>query len=130
MTRKPIRLFVLAVILAVLWMGPGYGDVIYDVTFENPPHTNGLVPTYGEGMDRPNNGSWFVVSNGLSGFSSQAAVVDDYPGFPASMEFVPSGVSLSTGVHVIEWDWEMLETDDSVEPQSWMALYPLSLIHI
>ncbi|NCC51765.1 MAG: PEP-CTERM sorting domain-containing protein [Spartobacteria bacterium] len=89
-----------------------YSDVIYDVDFENPPHTLGSAPVTGSGSDRPtdHNGFGWTISSGVADLSSQVAVVDD-TGFEF-MSFFP-GPTFDSQILTLSWDFAVLSTDNS-----------------
>ncbi len=107
------------VLASVLMMAGSFatsGSVLYDVDFENPPHTNGSPVTAGPGSDRPLGGQNFVVSN-LTLFGSQTAVVNA-DGLFAWMSFNNAGSYYTSGVHLIQWDWALLSPDGATDPQT------------
>lgn len=104
MNRRWVVSLVLGWILAPF---ASSGDMVFDVTFENPPHTNGSAPTVGIGSDRPTglSGTWTVANNFL-GSSSQAAVMSALAS-GGGLGFSP-GSDYSSGVHTFSWDLGMI----------------------
>lgn len=71
-------------------------DIIYDVTFEDPPHVFGAYTATGAPPTYPSSGSALVTN--MPGFSSQAGLVAGYLGFNAPVPF-------TSGVHSVSWDF-------------------------
>lgn len=71
-------------------------DIIFDVSFEDPPHMLGTYTSTGPAPYYPSTGAAYVEN--VPGFSSQAGLVG------GSLSFI-APVSYSSGVHVISWDF-------------------------
>ena len=96
------------------------GDIIYDVTFENPPHVVGSPPVTGSGWDRPSTEDYVTISNGISGLPTQSAFVDSMGGF-GGMSFFPSKGNTS-GLIRVSWDMVMLYIEGPDDPQAYVNI--------
>lgn len=103
-TTIPALIFLLSSTLA-------RADIVYNVTFEEPPHFVGQPPVTGTGTDRPTpTANEWEIRNDIAGFASQVAYLPDWGTPGGAMGFVPSGVYAS-GIHSIMWDASMLSLD-------------------
>jgi hypothetical protein len=104
----------LAYFIAVAWQGAAlsvYSDVIFDVDFEDPPHSLGSAPATGSGPGEPTTADNFVIASGVADFSTQVAMLGtDTAG--GSMVFIPSS-TFDSGFLTFSWDLAMLVPDDS-----------------
>lgn len=95
--KRTLILIVLATAVAVPRF---FGDVIYNVTFEDPPHSLNTAVVSGSGSDRP---IWAVGSviarSGVADFTSQVASFE-----PAGQLGFYSVAPPSTGLVLLSWD--------------------------
>lgn len=103
-TTIPTTLLLLSSLLA-------HADIIYNVTFEYPPHVVGQEPATGTGSDRPlSPASGWEIRDDIAGFGSQVAVLPVTGG--GLLNFGPGGV-FDAGIHSIMWDASILTPDPS-----------------
>jgi len=83
---------------------PSIGDMIFNATFEDPPHTlNSLVAT-GGGVDQPSATIGSVISrSGVADFSTQVASLE--PAGQMGFFYAPT---TSAGLVLLSWDMAML----------------------
>lgn len=84
---------------------PSIGDMIFNATFENPPHTlNSAVATGSGFSDRPDLTIGSIVTRaGLGDFSTQVASLE-----PAGLMRFFSSTPTSSGLVLLSWDMAML----------------------
>lgn len=116
--------------LLVFEVASSSGDIIYDVTFEDPPHTLGSQVVTGSASDRPSGADpSVVIRSGLADFTTQVASFE-----PAGyMQFYP-GFTTASGVISLNWDLAMLSMSAGlyqghvgIEPDSGLGGGPLIL---
>ncbi|MBU1693136.1 MAG: hypothetical protein KKC51_04145 [Verrucomicrobia bacterium] len=91
--------------------GVSGGDIVYEVTFEDPPHVLDQPIVVGVGSDRPSSyiGNLYCRA-GLGDFTSQVASAES-----AMITFNP-GVVFTAGLVRMSWDMAVLQTQGS-EPE-------------
>ena len=78
-----------------------WGDIIFSVDFEDPPHSSGSQAANGSPPDYVTSGGFgitYVTEFGSQGASTTASESGN------SMLF-DSGMTYASGVHSISWDW-------------------------
>ena len=99
------RALILVVLSSAVAVPPTFGDMIYNVTFEDPPHTvDNPVATGANMSDRPRDTIGTVMTrSAVADFSSQVASLE-----PAGlMNFFTTNI-VSSGLVLISWDLAML----------------------
>lgn len=92
--------------------------IIYNVTFEDPPHTLNSAVSTGAGMaDRPNSTIGAVITrSGLADFTTQVASLE-----PAgSMNFL-SSTPIASGLILLSWDMAILSFGPGGNPNTAMV---------
>lgn len=94
------RTLFLVVLAATAAQPPTFGDMIYNVTFEDPPHTLNAAVVSGSGNDRP---IWTVGSvitrSGIADFATQVASFE--PAGQMGFYYEPAS---SSGLLLLSWD--------------------------
>lgn len=104
-TIIPTMLLILVGILA-------HADIVYNVTFEDPPHVVGQEPATGISSDCPlSPASGWEIRDDIAGFGSQSAVLAGGTG-GGLLNFGPGSV-FDSGIHSILWDASVLTLDIS-----------------
>jgi hypothetical protein len=90
------------------------------VTFEDPPHTNGLGVTVGAGSDRPQHAENVTAQTGIGDFTTQVALANN-----GGMSFFPSSPSV-TGVVNISWDFAVISYSDGITTEAGMSIFAMN----
>lgn len=95
--KTAFSLVVLSIAIAV---PPSHGDMIYNVSFEDPPHTLNSPVANGGGIDQPSGTIGSVIArSGIADFSSQVASLE-----PAGLMSFFSDSPISSGLVLLSWD--------------------------
>ncbi len=102
--------FSLVVLSLAIAVPPTLGDMIYDVSFEDPPHTlDSAVATGADQSDRPYGTIGSVVTrSGLGDFSTQVASLE-----PAGLMSFFSTTPVQSGLVTLSWDMAILDFGSS-----------------
>lgn len=82
-----------------------WGDIIFSVDFEDPPHTAGAQAANGSPPDYVTSGGFgitYVSEFGSQGANSASTGADSFMAFD-------SGTTYTSGIHAISWDWIQYE---------------------
>jgi hypothetical protein len=128
--KRIAKFLCIAVCLSGMCICQSHGDIIYDVSFEDPPHVVDSPVVIGSGTDRPTGTQGdTMIRVGIGDFASQVAVIG--PSSASIMAFSP-GTIFSSGLVSLSWDLAMLsmsaglyQAGVSFEPDSALGGGPL-----
>jgi hypothetical protein len=103
--KKMKRTLILVVLAAAVAVPPSFGDMIYNVSFEDPPHTVDSAVATAVGMsDRPEGTIGSVITRtGIADFSTQVGSLE-----PAGIMRFLTDTPVSSGLVVLSWDLAMI----------------------
>lgn len=109
------RTLILVVVVAAVAVPPSFGDMIYNVTFEDPPHTLNSPVATAEGMvDRPRGTIGSVITrDGVADFSSQVASLE-----PAGLMSFFVSTPVNSGLVTLSWDLAMIDYGPNGPPEA------------
>jgi hypothetical protein len=110
---KKMILFVICLLAATMSYASSYATILFDVTWDDPPHVVGESPVVGSNPNCPTEVLKAEVRDGVDGFDGAVAVMIGREN--SFLAFVPQldDLMTSSGVHTISWSSAVLEWERS-----------------